>query len=116
MLVTVHGKAARQVPVLRAWERWVADAAASTPPDDFLWAPRTGRVHANTLWDFTASCNGQSPTASRLRATWLLTHVRAGTPMKELFRAGASSYSITCTTTCNTSKKLRIKISVAYCG
>ena len=88
VLLAIQGAAPREVPVLRAWETWVADAAESSTDDEYLWAPRSGRVHGNTLWDFTSAASGLAPTVSRLRATWLATHVQAGTPMKELFKAG----------------------------
>ncbi len=88
VVVTVHGTAGRDVPVLSLWESWVAEAAEDTKPDSYLWRPGTGRIRKNTLWAFTSGSNGPAPSVVRLRANWLLTHLFAGTPMKELFKAG----------------------------
>jgi len=95
--VSVHGEAvvvrvgqpsARIVPVLASWESEVLDLAA-TAGDDFLVGGRS--VSKNRAGALAASLvvpNG-SPrvSASRLRATWLVTHLAMGTRLPELARA-----------------------------
>lgn len=49
-------------------------------------------VHRNVLTRFTAKSTGtERPRSDRLRATWLVRHLAAGTPMKALMQAAGVS-------------------------
>ena len=88
VLVRVGEPAARVVPVLVPWEAEVLDLAA-TAGDEFLVGGRsTARNRAGQLAASLVVGNGHPRfSASRLRSTWLVTHLSAGTRLPELARA-----------------------------
>jgi integrase len=88
VLLTVGGEKARRVAVLATWEQLLIDALAGRPATAFVWGSPERRVHANLIGEFTSSTSGLPPTSHRLRATWIVTHLTLGTPLKALFRAG----------------------------
>jgi hypothetical protein len=88
VLIQVHGKLPRIVPMLRAWEKWVVAIAKSREPGDRMWGASNRGDSKNLLSSFYSSCTGEAPNSARLRATWITTHLSIGTPMKELMRAG----------------------------
>ena len=82
-LVRVTGRRRREVPVLRHWANEVADlaTAAGTGP---VFAPRT------RVANFIAVCpDGDAPTLNptRLRNTWIVGHISAGTHFVSLTEA-----------------------------
>jgi hypothetical protein len=87
--VQVRGDVPRTVPVLHTWEQWALSGAAARPAGTPLWGA-IGKVaqNKNLLTEFTSKSIGISPTNARLRATWIVTHLSLGTPMKALVRAG----------------------------
>jgi len=88
VLVCVGEPAARTVPVLAPFGREVLDLAA-TAGDEFLVGGRsTARGRAGSLAASLVVANGTPKfSASRLRSTWLVTHLTRGTRMPELARA-----------------------------
>lgn len=54
---------------------------------DLRAAPLARRDAHNLTSAFTQYSNGNPPRADRLRNTWFTHHLRAGTPMKDLFQA-----------------------------
>jgi integrase len=88
VVIRVHGSKARDVPLLKGWERWVVRIAESRHGDDPMWSSKTVGDNRNFISHFTQVCLGEAPNSFRLRATWITSHLRLGTPMKELFRAG----------------------------
>jgi len=88
VLVRVGEPTARTVPVLAAFEREVLDLAA-TAGDEFLVGGRsTARGRAGSLAASLVVANGTPKfSSSRLRSTWLVTHLTMGTRMPELARA-----------------------------
>ncbi|HEX4402889.1 MAG TPA: hypothetical protein VHZ98_16325 [Galbitalea sp.] len=88
VVIEVVGRNAREVPVLREWERTLTRVAKLREPGEPMWGNHWRRDTKNLLSSFTAVCVGTSPNYARLRGTWLVTHLQRGTPMKELFQAG----------------------------
>jgi len=88
VLVTVGDPGARIVPVLAAFECDVFELA-STARDELLvggWS--TARNRAGALGASLVVANGHPRfSASRLRSTWLVTHLAMGTRLPELARA-----------------------------
>ena len=88
VVVGVGEPSTRAVPVLGMWEDEILDLAASAG-DEFLVGGRsTSRNRASSLTASLVVPPGHPPlSASRLRSTWLLWHLRAGTRLPELARA-----------------------------
>lgn len=77
----------RTVPILAAWEDLLVPALDSSLPEGWVFLPRRVlEVSPNAVTRFISSCNSVSthPTIWRLRATWLVTHLNAGTPLPDL--------------------------------
>jgi integrase len=90
MLVEVVGKRARLVPVLAEWEPILIDLAdAAMRPDLHVFRPHRSTGYKNTIANFVAKTDAGRvrPTQQRMRATWLVTHLSAGSPVKALVRA-----------------------------
>lgn len=80
--------AGREVPVLAAWETMLTEVVAPLSSDDLVFGAPTRRTTRNVLSGFVASSSGTfRPRSDRMRATWIVHHLRAGTPIKELTRA-----------------------------
>ncbi|MGH2706337.1 MAG: hypothetical protein ACRDJ4_15000 [Actinomycetota bacterium] len=88
VLVRVGGPAARRVPVLARWEHVVVKLAA-TAGDQFLVGGKSlSRNRAGNLaGDFKVGLGHPALSGARLRATWLLHHLTAGTRIPELAAA-----------------------------
>ncbi|MGA7417192.1 MAG: hypothetical protein WBW80_04305 [Acidimicrobiales bacterium] len=88
VLVRVGKPAPRSVPVLAQWEAEIVDLA-STAGDQFLVGGySTSRNRASSLAsDLEAPPGHPRLSASRLRSTWLLSHLDAGTRLPELAAA-----------------------------
>lgn len=86
--VTVRGATARMVPVSYEWEKWAIQIATDRPAGRPLWgAPGRTVKNKNFINEFATSSAGEAPNSARLRATWILSHLKASTPMKDLQRA-----------------------------
>ncbi|WP_150307210.1 site-specific integrase [Planctomonas psychrotolerans] len=88
ILVQVRGASARAVPVLRDWEQPLADRLSGAHND--TWAFRNGQEggNPNLITDFVSRSYGRvNLQARRMRATWLVHHIAAGTPLVPLLRA-----------------------------
>jgi hypothetical protein len=88
VMVRVGEPASRIVPVLDRWEDEVARLAA-TAGDEFLVGGRsTARNRAGHLAaSLVVPYSHPRLSASRLRSTWLVTHLTMGTRLPELARA-----------------------------
>jgi hypothetical protein len=88
VVVRVGEPAARVVPVLARWEDEVLDLAA-TAEDVFLVGGRsTAPNRAGALAASLVVAHGHPKfSASRLRSTWMVTHLTMGTRLPELARA-----------------------------
>lgn len=89
--IEVQGDRARVVPVLAEWEQPLVDLAGSAMrPDMWLFSPgRQSASPKNLISHFIARSN-DTPVhvhSQRLRSTWLVGHLTAGTPTPALMRA-----------------------------
>lgn len=91
VLVEVVGNRARMVPVLAEWESVLADLAdAAMRPDLYVFGgPRRKVSHKNTVSNFVRATNiGRvQPSLQRMRVTWIVGHLVAGSPVKALMQA-----------------------------
>jgi len=95
--VTIHGEAvrvrvgepsARIVPVLVGWEHDVVGLAGSAGGEFLVGGRSTAKNRAGALAASLVVANGHPRfSASRLRSTWLVTHLAMGTRLPELARA-----------------------------
>jgi hypothetical protein len=87
VLVRVGEPAARVVPVLARWEAQVLDLASSAGGEFLVGGRSTARNRAGALAASLVVGNGHPRfSASRLRSTWLVTHLAMGTRFPELAR------------------------------
>ena len=87
--VHVRGVRKRTVPVIQEWESGVAKRAAELGPETFLFRPNHVAHYPNLISNFISK--GQpseyAPQTQRLRATWIVRHLNAGSPMAPLMAA-----------------------------
>ncbi|MDQ2729325.1 MAG: hypothetical protein M3Y91_16025 [Actinomycetota bacterium] len=89
VLLAVPGRRARLVPVLAAWEQPIIEAAAVIPADRPLFRQQRTSPNKNFVSSFmTRSAGvGIKPSVRRLRATWIVGHLAARTPVVPLMAA-----------------------------
>lgn len=88
VLVRVEEPSARVVPVLATWEEEVLELAASASGEFLVGGRSTSRNRAGALAASLVVAEGRPRfSASRLRSTWLLTHLSNGTRLPELAQA-----------------------------
>lgn len=75
----------RLVPVLADWDDELTSCVHGL--DDYLISPRASVRTSNTLRDVIRGSRGPVAPVQRMRATWLLQHVNAGTPLNNLMVA-----------------------------
>ncbi|MGH2717801.1 MAG: hypothetical protein ACRDJU_04395 [Actinomycetota bacterium] len=89
VLVRVGEPAARVVPVLARWEEVVVKIAATAGGQFLVGGRSLSRKRAGNLaGDFQLGRGHPALSGGRLRATWLLHHLRVGTRIPELAAAG----------------------------
>ena len=88
VLVRVGEPAARVVPVLPAWQDEVIDLAETAGAEFLVGGTSTSRNRAGAMAASIIVAHGRPKvSASRLRSTWLVTHLAMGTRLPELARA-----------------------------
>ena len=90
ILIHVPGSNARTVPLIEQWEDLLRDALAEADPNlPFVLSTRGKFRYANAIADFLYTCNGVGirPHCQRLRSTWFVDHLNAGTPVNVLLAA-----------------------------
>jgi integrase len=83
VIADVIGKAARQVPVLEEWSEAVRDLARESGSRPFF-APERKRITRRDIIGFIERCSNEGPAVfnvQRLRITWIVHHLSAGTRM-----------------------------------
>ena len=88
--VQVEGARPRLVPVLADWEPALAAFRESAMFDDmFVFRPRRAGPSRNLVANFLAKTNitGVRPSLQRMRVTWIVTHLSAGSPIKAVMQA-----------------------------
>lgn len=89
VVVSVRGSKPREVPVLAAYERVLVDLVANVSGEEYAFAPgRTNRKSA-VIQNFVKGTNmtGLFPNPQRLRATWMVAHLKVGVPPAVLVKA-----------------------------
>lgn len=90
-LIEVVGNRPRVVPVLALWEQPLLEYAQARPlsPQQYLFRPLRTTVDDHTIGNFVDKTRPGhvKPTAQRMRVTWIVTHLIAGTPLKPLIDA-----------------------------
>jgi len=89
VVLTVTGARSRHVPVLEAWAEPLAVAARSLEPCCYAFRERHRCFYPNLISNFVdrGTVLGVRPQTQRLRATWIVHHLNAGTPVGILMRA-----------------------------
>ena len=88
ILVTIRDSNPRTVPLLAEWEPFARYALRDLHDDDLAFGISSRSSHRNLLSSFVSKSTGlERPRSDRLRATWLVKHLAAGTPMKALMQA-----------------------------
>jgi hypothetical protein len=89
VLINVGGERPRTVPVVEEWEDGIARRAAELDPRSFLFRPKHVAHYPNLVSNFVSKghTSQHSPQTQRLRATWVVRHLSAGTPVLPLMRA-----------------------------
>lgn len=79
----------RAVPVLRGWETVLAERSRSLSPEAFAFRENHTADYPNLISSFVVRSGTMTvrPTSQRLRATWIVHHLSAGTPVVELMKA-----------------------------
>lgn len=86
----------RDVPVLAAWEQPLINVLAARGLDDWVVGVRRAGVYKNWMTQFLRRAlpeRGVTVEIARLRNTWLVHHITAGTPLGPLaFAAGLETF------------------------
>ena len=95
ILITVPGRHPRQVPLLQQWEPLLHDAIHDAPHDTWVFGSPTRRPEStNSVTTFirgSQTSTSTRPSPNRMRATWLITHLAAQTPITPLMTAAGLS-------------------------
>ncbi|RLP70319.1 hypothetical protein D9V29_10210 [Mycetocola manganoxydans] len=92
ILVQVESGNVRVIPLLAEWESWLVRGLGDTAAGHLVFGAPTRKHSRNVLSAFVDKADGvEHPRSDRLRATWILTHLTAGTPMKGLMKAAGVS-------------------------
>lgn len=89
VVLSVPGRRARFVPVLAAWEAPIIEAVEEVPDGRFLFCGNRTVTGKNYLGSFVRKSTGVEikPLVQRLRATWIVGHLAARTPVVPLMTA-----------------------------
>lgn len=90
VLLHVRGTAPRQVPVLAEHEAILVELVRQVDRDDYAFAPGRTNRKSSVVQCFISGTNrdeGIQPNPRRLRATWIVGHLRNGVPPVALCKA-----------------------------
>lgn len=93
VLLHVRGQNARSVPVLAEWEWVLRELVANVAPVDakaYAFAPGRTNKKSDVVTRFIQSTNrneGVQPMPRRLRATWIVGHIKSGVPPMAIAKA-----------------------------
>ncbi|WP_186317646.1 hypothetical protein [Curtobacterium sp. 9128] len=89
--VTVAGSVPREVTVLQRWEDLVRDSLMGRSGREWVFGPATRTSTFNAITPFirrTDRGNEPTPVPTRMRQTWIVTHLAARTPADLIMAAG----------------------------
>lgn len=85
VLVHVHGKRDRVVPVLGQWEHALITLRTTCLPDELALGASRSTMNANWVSNFVYKTSGSfKPTSQQMRNTWIVHHLTARTPFYAL--------------------------------
>lgn len=89
VLLVVTGERPRVVPVLREWEQVLVDRTRTLGPDRYAFRENHAANYRNLIANFIGRSHvvGVKPKSQRLRATWIVRHLDAATPVVPLMQA-----------------------------
>jgi hypothetical protein len=89
VVLRIGGDRAREVPVLRDWEEALIARRTELPADRYAFRPNHTTNYPNLISNFVAYSGVKEvkPVSQRMRSTWIVHHLRAGTPVVPLLRA-----------------------------
>ncbi|MCD2498502.1 hypothetical protein [Microbacterium nymphoidis] len=86
--IAVPGERARVVWAQNEWSGVLVEAMEPLQPDDYLFRSRRTSSWPNVITNFVGSSTQElRPQTQRMRATWIVTHLKAGTKVSILLRA-----------------------------
>lgn len=89
--ILIH-TAGREVPLLADWESSLLHVLEPLDPAALVFGPATRKSTRNVLSGFVETTSGSvRPRSDRMRATWLVTQLRARTDIRALMRAAGIS-------------------------
>ncbi len=90
--IAAPGRNARVVPVLAGWEAEIVAAVDSLAPHQYLFDTGETNRDQDIAEEFLAksSLRRLGPTIDRLKATWVVAHLAAGTPIAALMAAAGA--------------------------
>lgn len=91
-MVAVEVQGARTVPVLEEWNDMLAPLVDEDPAR-FVVRPGATFRGPGVMGEHLTASHGMTPSPQRMRATWLLRHVDAGTPLNNLLQAAGLTSS-----------------------
>lgn len=88
-VVSVTGERAREVPMISEWLPFLGVGLRYAHADDLIFEPGRRGTSASNLTSFIyrSHTHGAKPNTQRLRSTFLVRHIDAGTPMPLLMEA-----------------------------
>lgn len=89
VLIHVRAERTRDVPVLRDWEQDLIVRTKLLAPGSWAFRENHNEFYPNLISNFVnrSKVTVVRPQAQRMRTTWLLTHLAAGTPLRPLMAA-----------------------------
>ncbi len=89
VVIDVPGRRPRLVPVIDSWSEPILEAARTVAPERPLFRPDRGSGNKNFVGQFVHASNGAElkPSIQRLRVTWIVWHLDAGTPVLPFLEA-----------------------------
>jgi integrase len=89
VILNVTGPRPREVVMLSEWEDLLVMSIRFLPPHSLVFGTERRTYNANSINGFVAKTYGHRPhvTSQRLRATWIVHHLNAGTPLAALMIA-----------------------------
>lgn len=89
IVVHVVGERSRQVPLLQRWEHLLLDRMTLGDADEWAFRPARTGWWPNAISNFVRDIprGDARPQTQRMRATWVVHHLSAGTPVSLLLKA-----------------------------
>lgn len=91
VVLHVRGPNPRDVPVMARWEAILIELKANVPDSEYAFSPGRTNRKTSVIHGFVQSTNMDGvrdwPTPQRMRAAWIVDHIRAGVPAAVLARA-----------------------------